>query len=84
MSGGQARPEASLLEELKAEVILTPDGIAYAYNTGVFLSAEQSQDTVAVAIIACVEDRFLVAVPGPSWKDSCAIRAYPCHLAMRN
>ena len=77
MSGGQARPEASLLEELKAEVILTPDGIAYAYNTGVFLSAEQSQDTVAVAIIACVEDRFLVAVPGPSWNRKADKRKLP-------
>lgn len=77
MSGGQARPEASLLEELKAEVILTPDGIAYAYNTGVFLSSEQSQDTVAVAIIACVEDRFLVAVPGSSWNRKADKRKLP-------
>ena len=77
MANLPGRPADIVLESLKSEAILTPEGVEHSFNLGSFSFADSSEDVVAVAIIACVQDRFLVAFPGSVWNRRVDKRKLP-------
>lgn len=71
------RPQDLDLEALKGEALLSAEGIYHDYTVGCLAEGEVFSEVVAVIIIACVEDRFLVAVPGGAWHRKSASRKLP-------
>lgn len=59
--------EPEFLAGLKSEAIYSADGTFHDFNVGCLAGFEGFPEVVSVAIIACVEDRFLVTIPGAAW-----------------
>lgn len=76
MEASAERPQDVELEALRQEAIATPEGVAYFYNVGA-LDCGEGIEVVSIAIIACVGERFLVAIPGAAWNRKAAVRKLP-------
>ena len=60
--------EESLLDLLKAELIIGADGISLAFNLGCFSPDIESEDSFEIALIAFDDQKgFLVALPASAW-----------------
>ena len=61
------RPAQVTLEDLKQEAIVQSEGIYTEFTIGRFLLTPDSDTALAVAIIACVGQKILVAFPEECW-----------------
>lgn len=71
------RPAQVTLEDLKQEAIVQSEGIYTEFTIGRFLLTPDSDTALAVAIIACVGQKILVAFPEECWSRRTDKRKLP-------
>lgn len=71
------RPAQVALEDLRQEAIVQSEGIYSEFTLGRFLLTPESESAFAIAIIACVGQRLLVAFPEGCWDRRAGKRKLP-------